>query len=71
MLYPFIRPRLRDAWRAARFPEHASSDAIARVAAQHVEPLHVERPPSTIGMLEVAVVVFGLLAMSWALNGGC
>lgn len=71
MLHPYIRPRIRDLGRARRWPEHASSDEIARVAAQHVEAVYVEGPPSTIGMAEVAVVVLGLLALSWALGGGC
>lgn len=70
MLHPFIRPRLRDFWRAARFPEHASSDAITRVAAQHVECLHSEES-GRIPVAEWCVVIFGLLSAAWALGGGC
>lgn len=67
MLHPFSgRPRLRD--RAHRYPEHATSDEIARVAAQSVERIHGEDDSHGLTLAMIAVVVVGLGALSWALG---
>lgn len=69
MLHPFTgRPRLRDILRAHRYPEHATSDEIARVAAQHVERIHGEDDGVARDLATIAVVIVGLGALSWALG---